>query len=175
MLATSRLFFAYALGTALLIPLHAGACTHLTPSWPEPASVAATMSSFRPTLLFSVPTFFGRMLRADLPPDTFRSLRAAVSAGERLPAELYHAYRERFGVEILDGMGATETVFMVLSNRPGQSRAGSSGTPVPSEKLEWPCTSPQKTRGASAAYVSPPSQWSNAHHAPPPASPSPRR
>ena len=41
------------------------------------------------------------------------------------------AFRERFGVEILEGMGATETIFMVLSNRRGRSRPGSSGIPVP--------------------------------------------
>jgi acyl-coenzyme A synthetase/AMP-(fatty) acid ligase len=58
-------------------------------------------------------------------------VRACVSAGERLPPEVYAAWRERFGVEILDGLGATETIFMVLSNRPGQSRAGTTGTPVP--------------------------------------------
>jgi acyl-coenzyme A synthetase/AMP-(fatty) acid ligase len=44
---------------------------------------------------------------------------------------VYAAWRERFDVEILDGLGATETIFMVLSNRPGRSRAGSTGTPVP--------------------------------------------
>jgi benzoate-CoA ligase family protein len=134
-LATSRLFFAYALGSALLIPFLAGARTYLAPAWPEPASVAEAVRTFRPTLLFSVPTFFARMLRAGLAPDTFRSLRAAVSAGERLPPEIYRAYRDQFGVEILDGMGATETVFMVLSNRPGQSRPGSSGTPVPGTQV----------------------------------------
>ncbi len=58
-------------------------------------------------------------------------MRACVSAGERLPPEVYTAWRERFGVEILDGLGATETIFMVLANRPGQSRAGTAGTPVP--------------------------------------------
>ncbi len=130
-LATSRLFFAYALGTALLIPFLLGASTCLAAGWPEPLAVAETVSRHRPTILFSVPTFYARMLRADLPPDAFRSLRFAVSAGERLPPELHRAYRERFGLEILDGMGATETIFMVLSNRPGRSRPGSSGTPVP--------------------------------------------
>jgi benzoate-CoA ligase family protein len=130
-LATSKLFFAYALGNALLIPLYAGATTWLDPAWPEVDSVAAALRTFRPTLFFSVPTFFGRLLRARLPGDTFRGVRACVSAGERLPAELYEEWRTRFGVEILDGLGATETIFMVISNRPGQSRAGSSGVPVP--------------------------------------------
>jgi len=129
--ATSRLTFAYALGNALLIPLYVGAQTYLQPGAPDPAAVARVLAGFRPTLFFSVPTFYARLLRSDVPDDAFRSVRCAVSAGERLPAELYWAFRDRFDVEILDGMGATETVYMVLSNRPGQSRAGSSGTPVP--------------------------------------------
>ena len=129
--ATSKLFFAYALGNALLIPLLAGARTYLHPAWADPDLVHGVVRSFAPTLFFSVPTFYARLLRADLPPDTFRSVRIAVSAGERLPAEVHRAWRERFGVEILDGLGATETIFMVLSNRAGASRAGSAGTPVP--------------------------------------------
>ena len=129
--ATSKLFFAYALGNALLIPLHARATTYLHPAWPDPAGITAVMREIRPTLFFSVPTVYARLLHADLPPETFSSARLCVSAGERLPASLYAAWRERFGVEILDGIGATETIFMVLSNRPGQSRPGSSGGPVP--------------------------------------------
>jgi len=130
-LATSKLFFAYALGNALLIPLFVGGRTFLEPRWAEPETVARTVGEFRPTLFFSVPTFYARMLRAEVPADTFRSVRACVSAGERLPVEIYEAWRARFGVEILDGLGATETIFMVLSNRPGASRAGSAGTVVP--------------------------------------------
>jgi benzoate-CoA ligase family protein len=130
-LATSKLFFAYALGNALLIPLFVGARTLLDRRWAEPATVAETVGRFQPTLFFSVPTFYARMLRADPPRDLFRSVRACVSAGERLPPEVYTAWRDRFDVEILDGLGATETIFMVLSNRPGQSRAGATGTPVP--------------------------------------------
>jgi benzoate-CoA ligase family protein len=129
--ATSRLFFAYALGNSMMIPLAVRASLYLHPAWPEPPIVRDVASSFRPTVFFSVPTVFARLLRIDLPADTFRAARFCVSAGERLPAELYLAWRERFGAEIVDAMGATETVFMLLSNRPGQSRPGSSGTPVP--------------------------------------------
>jgi benzoate-CoA ligase len=129
--ASSRLFFAYALGNALLNPLLARAQSYLLPEWPEPARVAEIARSYRPTLLFSVPTFYARVLRAGLPPDTFASVRACVSAGEPLPAEVYQEWRERFGVEIVEGLGATETVFMVLSHRPGASRPGCLGTPVP--------------------------------------------
>ncbi|HET7343978.1 MAG TPA: benzoate-CoA ligase family protein, partial [Methylomirabilota bacterium] len=135
MLATSRLFFAYALGSALLIPCYVGAQAYFDPAWPEPDRVARAVRAFAPTLFFSVPTFYRRLLQARLPRDTFRSVRACVSAGEPLPAELYTAWRERFDVDVLDGLGATETIFMVLSNRPGRSRAGAAGVPVPASEV----------------------------------------
>lgn len=129
--ATSKLFFAYALGNALLIPLLARASACLRPDWADPEAVRAVLRDYRPTLFFSVPTLYARLLAAGLPPDAFASVRACVSAGERLPAEVYRGWRERFGVEILDGIGATETIFMVLSSRPGASRPGTTGEPVP--------------------------------------------
>ena len=128
--ATSKLFFAYALGNALALPLFARGSCFLHPAWAEAPVVLQVLREYRPTLFFSVPTVYARLLRADLPPDAFRSTRLCVSAGERLPAEIYEGWRERFGVEILDGIGATETVFMFISNRAGKSRAGSTGTPV---------------------------------------------
>jgi len=133
--ATSKLFFAYALGNALLNPLAARASAYLLPEWPEPESVRRVLESFRPTLVFSVPTLYARLLRAELPRASLAAVRACVSAGERLPPDLYGAWRARFGVEILDGIGATETVFMVLSSRPGESRAGSTGRPVPGAEV----------------------------------------
>jgi len=129
--STSKLFFAYALGNALAIPLFAGGSAYLHPAWADPAVVRDVLRDYGPTLFFSVPTVYARLLHADLPADAFRSVRQCVSAGEKLPAEIYHAWRERFGVEILDAIGATETIFMFVSNRPGQSRPGCSGTPSP--------------------------------------------
>jgi benzoate-CoA ligase family protein len=128
---TSKLFFAYALGNALLVPLFARAESYLHPGWADAATVGAVARAYRPTLFFSVPTMYARLLDADLPADTFACARACVSAGERLPTEVYRAWRARFGVEILDGIGATETIFMMLSSRLGRSRAGSTGMPVP--------------------------------------------
>ena len=59
------------------------------------------------------------------------SIRLAVSAGEALPAALYHRFKERFGVDIIDGIGSTETLHMFISNRPGAIRPGASGLIVP--------------------------------------------
>jgi acyl-coenzyme A synthetase/AMP-(fatty) acid ligase len=55
------------------------------------------------------------------------SIRLAVSAGESLPAALYDRFKQRFGVDILDGIGSTETLHMFISNRPDAIRPGSSG------------------------------------------------
>jgi benzoate-CoA ligase len=59
------------------------------------------------------------------------SLRLCVSAGEALPAELFARWRDRFGVEILDGIGSTEILHIFISNRSGAVRPGSSGQLVP--------------------------------------------
>src|SRR5262249_30812219 len=59
------------------------------------------------------------------------SLRCTISAGETLPASVYTAWREMTGVEVLDGIGATETLHMFIANRPGRSRAGVTGEVVP--------------------------------------------
>jgi len=134
--STSKLFFAYALGNALALPLAARGSCFLHPGWAEAPVVLEVLRGYRPTIYFSVPTVYARLLRAELPPDAFRSVRRCLSAGERLPAEVYHGWRERFGVEILDGIGATETVFIFVSNHAGRSRAGSTGTVVEGSEVK---------------------------------------
>ena len=61
----------------------------------------------------------------------FSSVRHAISAGEILPAPLFERFKRRFGVEILDSLGSTETLQMVIANRPGEARPGSSGKIIP--------------------------------------------
>ena len=134
--SVAKLFFAYGLGNSALFPLAVGATTVLEPRRPSPAVVAERMAADRPTLFFAGPTFFAALLAADLPPDTFASVRLCASAGEALPATLYRRLTERFGVEILDGIGSTEALHIFLSNSPGAVRPGTSGTPVPGYDVE---------------------------------------
>jgi len=129
--SVAKLFFAYGLGNSALFPLWAGATTVLEPRRPSPLLVAEVVREHRPTLLFSGPTFFAALLAADLPPDTFSCVRLVPSAGEALPATLQRRFTDRFGVEILDGIGSTEALHIFLSNAPGAARPGTSGTPVP--------------------------------------------
>ena len=136
-LAAPRLFFAYGLGGGMYFALYAGATAALVPERPTPDSMFAAIQRHRPTLFFGVPTLYAAMLQVK---DAERKydlscLRLCLSAGEPLPAELFVRWRERFGVEILDGIGSTEILHIFLSNRAAQVRPGSSGTPVPGYEL----------------------------------------
>jgi benzoate-CoA ligase family protein len=130
-LSVPKLFFAYGIGNSCFFPLSVGASAVLEPARPTPALIARRVAEERPTLFFGVPTFYAALLAADLPADTFASVRRAVSAGEPLPAPIFRRFAERFGVEILDGIGATEALHIFVSNRPGEVRPGSTGVPVP--------------------------------------------
>jgi benzoate-CoA ligase family protein len=134
--SVAKLFFAYGLGNAGYFPAATGASAVLNPVRPDPVQVAGHLRAHEPTLFFGVPTFYAALLAADLPADTFGSVRLAVSAGEPLPADIHRRFGERFGVEILDGIGTTEILHIFVSNRPGRSVPGTSGTPVPGYDVE---------------------------------------
>jgi benzoate-CoA ligase family protein len=132
--SVAKLFFAYGLGNGLYFSLAVGATSILLPGPPRPQSIFEVVERFRPTLFFSVPSNYAKLL-AHLPeagrnPD-FSSVRHAISAGECLPAAIFHRFKERFGVEILDAIGSTEALHMFLANRPGAVKPGSSGTIIP--------------------------------------------
>jgi benzoate-CoA ligase len=132
--SVARLFFAYGLGNAGYFPLSCGATTILSPTRPTPASIYADIERFRPTLFFSVPTNYAALLdhhRTGAPDFDLSSIRHAVSAGEALPAPLLERFRQRFKIEILDALGSTESLHMVISNRPGEVKPGSSGKILP--------------------------------------------
>jgi benzoate-CoA ligase family protein len=133
--SVAKLFFAYGLGNSAIFPLAAGAQAVLDPRRPTPATVVERVHADRPTLFFATPSFYGALLSADAPGDTFASVRMAVSAGEPLPAQVFSRFRDRFGVEIVDGLGSTEALHIFLSNRPGDIRPGTTGTPVPGYDL----------------------------------------
>jgi benzoate-CoA ligase family protein len=135
-LSVAKLFFAYGLGNSCFFPLAAGASVVLFRGRPTPAGIAEVARETAPTLFFAVPTFYSALVNSDLPDGTFSSVRQGVSAGEPLPAVLYERFRQRFGVEVLDGIGSTEALHIFISNRAGQVRPGSSGTPVPGYRVE---------------------------------------
>jgi len=131
--SVAKLFFAYGLGNALYFPFHVGASTVLYPGRPEPTKVFEIISRERPTIFYAVPTAYAAMLQV---PDAerlydLRSVRVCSSAGEPLPKAIYDRWLERFGIEILDGIGSTEMCHTFIANRRGHVRPGSSGRLVP--------------------------------------------
>jgi benzoate-CoA ligase family protein len=134
-LSAAKGFFAYGLGNSLLFPLSVGATTIMEAAPSTPDLMASRAAQFGATLFFGGPTFFASMLRTDTPVASFSTVRLATSAGEALPADLYRRWTERFGIEILDGLGMTEMLHIFLSNQNGKVRPGTTGTAVPGYEL----------------------------------------
>jgi benzoate-CoA ligase family protein len=130
-LSVAKMFFAYGIGNSVFFPFSVGASTVLEPRRPSPQVVAERLRQDRPSLFFAVPTFYAALVASDLPDDAFASVRLAASAGEPLPAPLQQRFTDRFGVDILDGIGSTEALHIFLSNRPGDIHPGTTGVPVP--------------------------------------------
>jgi 4-hydroxybenzoate-CoA ligase len=131
--SAAKLFFAYGLGNALTFPLAVGASAVLLPGRPTPDSIAQIMRAHNPTIFCGAPTLFAAMLaRPDMQRGAGSSrLRLTSSAGEALPDDIGRRWQEIVGTEVIDGIGSTEMLHIFVSNRPGQVRYGTSGTPVP--------------------------------------------
>ena len=129
----AKLFFAYGLGNGLYFPLRVGATTILLPDRPTPEITFETIDKHRPTVYYGVPTSYAAMLNMAEQNDitSLGRVRMCVSAGEPLPKPIFERWRERFGVEILDGIGSTEILHIFISNRPGKVKPGSTGQIVP--------------------------------------------
>ncbi|MGY3583682.1 4-hydroxybenzoate-CoA ligase [Bradyrhizobium sp. USDA 4341] len=136
-LSAAKLFFAYGLGNALTFPMSVGATTVLNSERPTPAVMFALLNNYHPSIFFGVPTLFAAMLNdeATKAQAAGNRLRVCTSAGEALPESVGNAWRARFGVDILDGVGSTELLHIFLSNAPGDIKYGSSGRPVPGYKV----------------------------------------
>jgi benzoate-CoA ligase len=126
--SAAKLFFAYGLGNGLYFPFSVGATAVYHPGRPTPAEIYAVITRHKPTLFFGVPTLYAQMLEEEGDLD---GVRLGISAGESLPADVFRRWHDRFGVEIIDGIGSTEMVHIFISNRPGECRPGSTGRMVP--------------------------------------------
>jgi len=130
--SVAKLFFAYGLGNALTFPMSAGATTVLLPQRPTPEAVADLLKKHRVTVFYAVPTFYAAFLASAAAPErTALKLRRCVSAGEALPPDIGRRWSERYGVDILDGIGSTEMLHIYVSNRPDDVKYGTTGKPVP--------------------------------------------
>ena len=131
--SVAKLFFAYGLGNGLYFAFAVGAATVLSPHRPLPEHVFEVIEHYRPTLFFGVPTSYNTLLQLSEKEKKYdlSSIRLCVSAGEALPEVSYRRWMEKYGLEILDGIGSTEILHIFISNRPKEVRPGSTGCLVP--------------------------------------------
>ena len=123
------LAFTFGLGGLAVFPLRFGAAATLLEN-ASPPHLIAIIEEYRATVCFTAPTAYRAMLAAMDAGADLSSLRAAVSAGETLPAPVYDAWIAKTGKPMLDGIGATEMLHIFISNRFGDSQAACTGTPV---------------------------------------------
>jgi len=133
-----RLFFTFGMGGVLIFPWYAGASTVLMAGPPRiAANVFDAIQRFKPTIHYNAPTGFAALLaNPDFKKYDLSSLRLCVSAGEALPAPIWHAWKKQTGLDIIDGTGSTENYHIFLSNRPDDIRPGSSGKPFEGYELK---------------------------------------
>src|ERR1700710_832664 len=123
------LAFTFGLGGLAIFPLRFGATATLLEN-ASPSEMVKIIETYKATICFTSPTAYRAMMAAMDKGADLSSLRLAVSAGETLPAPVFDAWTPKTGKPILDGIGATELLHIFISNRAGDARGGSTGSPV---------------------------------------------
>ena len=127
-----KIFFAYGFGNSITFPFSVGASAVLHPGRPDAQSVFDCVERYRPTLLFGLPTLYTALVAHERSADAdLSSLRLCLSAAEVLSSEVFAAWKQRSGLEIVEGLGSTEMLHIYLSNTPEAKRPGASGLRVP--------------------------------------------
>jgi benzoate-CoA ligase family protein len=131
--SASKMFFAFGLGNSLYFPARVGAASVLVPERIDAEGAFDVIARERPTVFFTVPTLYARMLAVDDAEHRWdlSSLRFCVSSGEALPPAIFDAWAERFGLELVEVLGSTEALHDFIANAPGAARRGSVGRLVP--------------------------------------------
>ena len=123
------LAFTSGLGGLAIFPLRFGAAATLLENASAP-NMIEIIEKYKATVCFTAPTAYNMMLAAMDEGADLSSLRAAVSAGETLPAPVYDKWLQKTGKPMLDGIGATEMLHIFISNRFDDHKAGCTGKPI---------------------------------------------
>lgn len=119
-----KMFFGYGMGNSLFFPLYSGCSAIIDPEWPTRENILANISTYKPNVFFAAPAVY-HMLRTHSDSVT-STINTAISAGACLSQEEF-AFWKSAGLEICDGIGATEVGHIFLANKPSQAIAGTTG------------------------------------------------
>lgn len=126
---TPPLAFTFGLGGVLCFPMRFGASSLLVEK-ATPDGLLAAVARHRATILFTAPTFY-RQMAPLVRNHNITSLQKCVSAGEALPDATRQLWREATGIEMIDGIGATEMIHIFISAAGKDVRPGAIGKVVP--------------------------------------------
>ena len=131
-----KIFFAYGFGNSITFPFAAGASSVLLPGQPKPAAIFDTIARYRPTVFFGLPTLYTALAKApEARSADLTSVRLCVSAAETLAAEVFRAWKDISGLEIMEGLGSSEVLHIYLSNTAAAKKPGSAGRRVPGYEI----------------------------------------
>ncbi len=132
-----KIFFAYGFGNSVTFPFAVGAASVLLAGRPTPANVFEQFARYRPTVFFGLPTLYTALAKdAAAARADFSSLRLCISAAEILSNDIFSAWRQRCGLEIVEGLGSTEVLHIYLSNSNETKKSGAAGRRVPGYALK---------------------------------------
>ncbi|MEM1164049.1 MAG: benzoate-CoA ligase family protein, partial [Pseudomonadota bacterium] len=131
-----KAYFAYGFGNSFVFPVAIGATTLLVPGQPKPEVVLNAIETFRPTVLYGLPTLYTALARdLGIEQRDLSSLRQSMSAAEILSADVYKAWKALVGHGPTEGLGSTEMLHIYLSNGLDDHRLGAAGAPVPGYEI----------------------------------------
>lgn len=129
------LAFTFGLGGMLVFPMWAGASVYFPDTGYTPELMVKTINHVGASICYTAPTFYRRMAAfAEKTP--MPTLRTCVSAGEGLPDATRQLWKQATGIEILDGIGATEMFHIFISSAESEVRRGAIGKVVPGYKAQ---------------------------------------
>lgn len=128
---TSQFSFTYNLIFGIAYPLFFGAAAILHPARPDAKTVLDILKNRKPTVFASIPSMYAQLILSCTENSLSFPMRLCYSSGESLPAAVFEEWKRLSGLELIEGIGSTESTSAYISNRPGNARPGSAGQPVP--------------------------------------------
>ena len=124
-------FHSFGVNVMTLCPMVLGAKVIYTARF-VPKKIIELLREHRPDILVAVPSMFAALANVKkAEPEDFASLRYPVSGAEPLPDAVYEKFLDRFGVQILEGYGLTETSPVCNWSKPTDHRRHAVGKPLP--------------------------------------------
>ncbi|MDV3349188.1 benzoate-CoA ligase family protein [Leptothoe sp. LEGE 181152] len=134
--SVASMAFAYGLGNSLYLPMTVGAGSILSDA-SNAFDIVDDVQYFRPTVFFGIPSVYANILEIEeISNFNVSSLRLCISAAEQLPKSIWQKWLDAHHLEICEGIGTTELLYIFLSNQLGKSKPGSSGQPLPGYEVQ---------------------------------------